>query len=48
MDYSKYYDEIEKLDNYSLSLKELFIKFLVYSNLYNIGQKWKNLKKLMN
>ncbi len=35
MDYSKYYDEIEKIDNYSLSLKELFIKFLVYSNLKN-------------
>ena len=26
----------------------LSILFLVYSNLYNIGQKWKNLKKLMN
>jgi len=33
MEYSKYYDEIEKTDNYSLSLKELFIKFLVYSKL---------------
>lgn len=35
MDYSKYYDEIEKTDNYSLSLKELFIKFLIFSNFKN-------------
>gem|GEM_PF-7094838 len=35
MDYLKYYDEIEKLNNYSLTLKELFIKFLIYTNLKN-------------
>ncbi len=35
IDYSKYYEEIEKTDNYSLSLKELFIKFLVFSNFKN-------------
>jgi len=35
IDYSKYYDKIEKTDNYSLNLKELFIKFLIYSNFKN-------------
>lgn len=35
IDYLEYYNEIEKTDNYLLSLKELFIKFLIYSNLKN-------------
>ncbi|MDD3794033.1 MAG: hypothetical protein PHI37_04425 [Candidatus Gracilibacteria bacterium] len=32
-DFSKYYDEIEKIEHNDYQLKELFIKFLVYSKL---------------
>lgn len=44
-DFSKYYDEIEKIEHSDYKLKELFIKFLVYSNINSEYNSFENYAK---
>lgn len=44
-DFSKYYDEIEKIEHSDYKLKELFIKFLVYSKIKSEYNSFENYAK---